>query len=130
MNYDDIINLTYIKSKRRKQMTLDERAAQFMPFAALTGYGEMVKETGRLTSKRINLDDDMKEKINNKLLFLNSKIKEKPMATFTYFINDIRKQGGKYITVSGNIKKIDLINHMIVLVDNTKIPINDIIDIN
>ena len=130
MNYDDIINLTYIKSKRHKQMSLDERAAQFMPFAALTGYGEMVKETGRLTSKRINLDEDMKENINNKLLFLNSKIKEKPLVTFTYFINDLRKQGGKYITVSGNIKKIDLINHIIVLVDNTKIPINDIINVN
>ncbi len=130
MNYDDIINFTYIKSKRHKQMSLDERAAQFMPFAALTGYGEMVKEMGRLTSKRINLDDDMKEKINNKLFFLNSKIKEKPLATFTYFISDLRKEGGKYITVSGNIKKIDLINHMIVLVDNTKIPINDIISVN
>ena len=110
-------------------MSLYDRAAQFQPFAALTGYNDLIFESSRLTKKKIILSEDEKNTINDKLLLLDSNIKIKPLATFTYFIKDNKKSGGNYITISGNVKKIDLYNKIIILTNNQKISIDDIIDI-
>ena len=128
-DYQDIINLPHKVSQNHKQMSLYDRAAQFQPFAALTGYNDLVIESSRLTKKKIILSEDEKITINDKLLLLDSNIKAKPLASFTYFIKDNKKSGGNYITISGNVKKIDLYNKIIILTNNQKIPIDDIIDI-
>ena len=106
-NYEDIINLPHYEPKNHQRMSIKARAAQFAPFAALTGYGDMVRETARLTDVRIELDEEEKNMINNKLQIIQSKIKELPKASITYFMPDNRKFGGEYITTTGNIKKID-----------------------
>ena len=110
-------------------MPIESRAAQFAPFAALTGYDEAVKEAARLTDERIEIDEGLKSIINNKLQIILENIKEKPEITITYFIHDKNKSGGKYITISGNVNKIDMTNGYIMLIDKTKISINEIINI-
>ena len=127
-NYDDIINLKRPISKKHKPMSLYNRAAQFAPFAALTGYDNVIDETGRLTDEMLLLDEYQKSDINNQLLYL---IENKDVvASYTYFIKDKYKKGGSYITVVGNIKKVDLDNHKIVLEDKTVVNIEDIVAIN
>lgn len=128
-NYDDIINLPHFESKKHKRMSLEARSAQFAPFSALTGYEDIVKETARLTDKRIEIDDELKQKLNNKLQFILNNIDLNPEITFTYFVKDNQKSGGKYIEKTGIIKKIDNINGLIILKDKSKIKINDIINI-
>ena len=128
-NYDDIINLPHYVSKKRPQMSIESRSAQFAPFAALTGYDEQVKETARLTDKKIELEDGQKEILNNKLLYILENINSKPEITFTYFVKDNKKNGGKYVDKTGIVRKIDMIEQYIQLIDKSKIDINDIIDI-
>ena len=103
-NYDDIINLPYRKSTQRPRMEIINRAAQFAPFSALTGYETAVKETARQTDKKIELDEYMKEEINLKLQSLL--ISEDNQAEITYFVPDKRKSGGKYETKIGTVAKI------------------------
>lgn len=95
-NYDDIINLPHYESKIRKRMSLEARSAQFAPFAALTGYDNKVKETARLTDKKIELTDEEYNLINSKLQIIKDHIKEQPEIIFTIFIKDKLKDGGKY----------------------------------
>lgn len=128
-SYEDIINLPHHVSKTRKPMSLENRSAQFAPFAALTGYGEAIQETSRLTTNKKDLSETEKSIIDNKLRILNSSIKDKPLATITYFVPDSKKSGGKYITESGNIRRIDVINNEIIFVNKKIIKITDIIDI-
>ena len=128
-NYDDIINLPHYVSKKRPQMSIEARSAQFAPFAALTGYDEQVKETSRLTDKRIELEDGQKEILNNKLLYILENINMKPEINFTYFVPDNKKSGGKYIERTAIIRKIDMIEQYIQFIDKSKININDIIEI-
>ena len=128
-NYDDIINLPHYVSKKRPQMSIEARSAQFAPFAALTGYDEKVKETARLTDKKIELEEGQKEILNNKLLYLLENIDAKPEITFTYFIKDNKKTGGKYIDKTGVVRKIDMIEQYIQFIDKTKIYIDDILSI-
>lgn len=128
-NYDDIINLPHFESKKHKRMSIEARSAQFAPFSALTGYEDIVKETARLTDKRIEIDDELKQILNNKLQFILKNIDLFPEITFTYFVNDKQKSGGKYIEKIGIIKKIDTINGLIILKDKSKIKIKDIINI-
>lgn len=129
-DYLDIINLPHHNSSNHKRMSMEKRASQFSPFAALTGYEELVKETARLTDKRIEIDEEVKQIINDKLQIINKNIKNKPKATFTYFIPDLKKNGGKYVNLTRIVKKIDEFNGIIILEDNCKIPITEIIDIN
>ena len=129
-NYDDIINLEHHISKKHPQMSLYARSAQFAPFAALTGYEDAVRGTSRETSKQIDIDDEIKAILDGKIQMLSELIKKKPEVSITYFIHDLKKDGGAYITVDGIIKKIDAYNQNIVLIDKTEIPINDIIDIS
>ena len=128
-NYDDIINLPHYVSKKRPQMSMEARSAQFAPFAALSGYDEQVKETARLTDKKIELEDSEKEKLNNKLLYLVENIDAKQDITVTYFVKDNKKSGGKYINKTGIVKKIAMVELYIQFVDKTKIEFNDIIEI-
>lgn len=127
--YDDIINLPHHVSKTRKQMPISERAGQFAPFAALTGYDDEVKETARLVDKEIVLDDEVKEMISNKLNIIETFIKDKPLVTITYFIDDIKKDGGKYEEITSNIRRIDEVKRVVILTDKSEINIDKIIDI-
>ena len=127
--YNDIINLPHYISNKHPQMTIESRAAQFAPFAALTGYEDEVEETARITDKRIEITDEIKSKINMKLQIIQEKIKTNPKVTITYFISDNKKEGGSYKTVTSNVLKIDKYNKQIILKDNKEIFISDIINI-
>lgn len=129
-NYDDIIDLEHYEPKRHPRMSIESRSAQFAPFAALTGHNDAIKETERLTTNRIELSDFDKDLINNKLLLIDKLKSEKPLITFTYFIYDNKKSGGKYIDITGIVKRIDLVNSIIYLTNNVNIPIDEILDIN
>lgn len=104
--YDDILYCARPAS-RRARMTPGNRAAQFAPFAALTGYDEAVAETARLTDRRRELDDSEKERLNAMLLSLAERIEERPEVEVTWFVPDARKDGGAYVTGTGRLKKID-----------------------
>lgn len=127
--YDDIINLPRHISKKRPPMAIKDRVAQFSPFAALTGHDAEVKETARITEKRVELDQYMKEKLNHKLQILMDKVKEEPEINITYFEPDDKKDGGTYITIIGTVKKIDKYNKIILMKDYVSIPLDEIIDI-
>ena len=129
-DYSDIINLPHFESTKHKRMSIEARSAQFAPFAALTGYEDAVKETARLTDKRIEIDDGLKQILNNKLQYILKNIDLNPIISLTYFKKDNKKSGGKYITKEVIIKKIDTIEGNITLKDKNKIKINDIINID
>ena len=126
-NYSDIINLPHHVSNKHPQMPKD---AQFAPFAALTGYGDAVEETARITDSRIELAEEMKTIINEKLNVIDTNISNKPQVTFTYFVPDKRKNGGSYETITGNVRQIDLVNNIIILTNKEKINISDLIGIS
>ena len=128
-NYDDIINLKRPISKHPK-MSLYQRSAQFAPFAALTGYEGQVKETARLTDRRIELDEEMKLILDLKIQVIKEMLSDNPEVEITYFIPDTRKDGGKYETIIDNVKKIDSYNEHIIMQNNLKIEIKEIININ
>lgn len=129
--YDDIINLSHNVSKKHPQMPMEERAAQFAPFAALVGYEDAVEETARLTDKKIELDEEAKNILDMKMQMLNEQMKVQiyPKVTIMYFVPDLKKDGGKYIQISGTIKKIDEFKQLVILDDKTEISINDVISI-
>lgn len=128
--YDDIIGLSHHVSPTRSRMSIIDRAAQFSPFAALTGHNEAVRETERLTDERIELDENKKTILNEKLQIIMEKQKEQPEITFTFFMPDSRKNGGKYVDITGVVKKIDEIERCVRLMDGTRILINDIYEIS
>jgi len=128
-NYDDIINLPHHVSKTRPQMSMLDRAAQFSPFAALTGYDAAIKETGRLTDEKIELDEDTKAALDMKQAYLIEMIDEQPEITIIYFLPDARKAGGAYVTVTGNLKRFDEYERLLILTNGKKIPMDDIADI-
>ena len=128
-NYNDIINNPHHTSKTRKRMSQSNRAAQFAPFAALTGYDAAIGEAARLTETKIELDDKTKEILNMKLAFLKNHIKDRPYVTITYFVPDSKKEGGAYVDYSGNIRVIDEIKHSIIFTDRTTVAIEMICDI-
>lgn len=127
-NYDDIINLNRPISKH-KHMTIEERSAQFAPFAALVGYDNAVKETARLTENKIELNDEQQDMLNFKLRYLYDNINNKNEVTITHFVKDNKKVGGKYINTTGIIKQIDPVQENIKLNNNVIIYMNDIINI-
>ena len=127
--YKDIINLPHHTSKKHPAMSLNNRSAQFAPFSALTGYDEKIREIARTTDKKIELDDGRKLIINDKLSWLKKHIKENPQITVTYFLKDKKKRGGKYQTITGQIKRIDELEKTLYLTNKTKIKIEDITNI-
>ena len=127
--YDDIINLPHHVSKKHPPMSKEIRAAQFAPFAALTGYDDQVKETARLTNERKELAEGLKLVINEKIKKIQAEINLKPEIEVTYFIPDLKKQGGKYVTVKGHVKKVDEYKQLIIFEDKREIPFQEIIEI-
>lgn len=128
-NYNDIINKPHHISKTRKRMSQSNRAAQFAPFAALTGHDASIREEARLTDKKIELDDKAQETLNNKLNFLKEHLKERPEIIVTYFVPDIKKDGGAYVEYIGAIRLIDELEQTLIFTDRTTIDIEMILDI-
>ena len=128
-NYKDIINLPHHTSKTRPRMSVYNRAAQFSPFAALTGYDEAVKETARFTHEKVELDEYHIAMINDKINTALENKEQNLLLNITFFRPDRRKKGGEYLTVTGVVRRIDKVQHTLVLKDGTSIPINHIYDI-
>lgn len=128
--YKDIINLERPRSQKKVQMPRKDRAAQFAPFAALTGHEAAVKETGRLTEKRIELDQYMKDELNRKLQILRKQIKDQPKVSISYFEADGRKEGGRYINLRARVKKIDSYGRTILMEDDSLIPMDEILKLD
>jgi len=128
--YEDIIHLPHHVSSKRPRMSAVDRAAQFSPFAALVGYDAAIQETGRLTTEKIELTEEEKSFLDQKQKILLERIAEHPEITVTYFLPDDRKNGGSYTTVTGNLKRIDDVSHVILLTDGTGISIDDILKID
>ena len=128
-DYDDIINLPHHVSSTRPQMSMIDRAAQFSPFAALTGYDAAIKETGRLTDEKIELDEEALSNLNMKFQILFEKLDEQPDIAITYFKPDETKSGGAYLTTTDKIKKVDEYERIITTANGTKIPMDDVINL-
>ena len=131
--YEDIIDHPHHQSKTRPHMSLQNRAAQFAPFAALSGYGEAVAETERITEERAILDESVVDEINRKLAEiaerLNSESGNEPYVSITYFVDDLLKDGGSYVHAAGNVKKVDAYERQVLMKDGTVIPMRDIFDV-
>ena len=128
--YDDIIHLPHHVSPTRPRMSVADRAAQFSPFAALTGYDAAVKETARLTDEQIELDENSKTILNEKLQMILERLGEQIEVQITYFRPDSRKSGGAYVTATGVVKKIDTYERSVMMADGTKILIDRIYEID
>ncbi len=126
--YADIIHLSRPKSTH-PPMSLNNRSFQFAPFSALTGYDEKIKETARITSSKIDLTEEEKLKLNDKLEWLKENINRNPEVTITYFVADKKKSGGSYQKITGNIRRIDKVGKCLVFRDKTKVFLDDIIKV-
>ena len=127
--YDDILHLHHPTSKRHPRMPIVDRAAQFSPFAALTGHKAAIEETARVTDRRIELDEDAKEQLDQTLQLLLERIDEQPEITVTWFSPDKKKAGGQYHTATGKLKRIDTQESRLILTDGTQIPLEDLLEI-
>jgi len=127
--YDDIIHLPHPISPRHPRMSVRSRAAQFAPFAALSGYGDAIDETGRLTDRQILPDESEVSSLERRLQLLWENLAAQPRAIFTYFRPDERKSGGAYFTVEGTVKKIDPIEKAVTLQRGTVIPMEDLLSV-
>lgn len=127
--YDDIIHLPHHVSKTRPQMSMQDRAAQFSPFAALTGYDAAILETGRLTEDKLELGEETQAILDRKQRYLAEIIDTKPEITVTYFVPDEKKSGGAYSTVTGFLKRIDEYERVLMLTDGRKIQLDAVLDI-
>ena len=127
--YDEIMELPHHVSKTRPQMPLSDRAAQFAPFAALTGYDSAIKETGRLTDERIELGEEALAALDRKYQLLMDTLDDAPEVTIIYFQPDERKAGGQYVSATGTVKKVDTFGRRILLQDGTRIPLDSVYDL-
>jgi hypothetical protein len=127
--YDDIIHLPHHRSSKHPPMPQADRAAQFSPFAALTGYDAAVKETARLTDRRIELDEDEKAALDETLRALVQRIDQRPEVRLTYFQPDEKKDGGAYVTAAGKLKRVDALTRTLLLEDGRKIPMDSVISV-
>ena len=124
--YEDIVNLPPHISKRHPQPSMMDRAARFAPFAAITGYEEMVLEEARVTEERVDLDEGALSLLNEKLNMIQEFLDEEPEVTITYFEPDKKKSGGAYVSITGVVKRIDEYEHFVIMTDGKKIRIEDI----
>ena len=127
--YDDIINMQHHISSNREHMSELDRAAQFSPFAAVTGYDGAIKETARLTEQRIELDETAKTVLDEKLRIVQEQLSRQQEITIVFFKPDEMKAGGTYISMRCIVKKIDEYERIVVMQDGTRIPIEEIVDI-
>ena len=125
--YNDILYLPHHASTRHPPMPMSDRAAQFSPFAALTGHSDAIQETERLTGERVELSEEAKILLDQKQQYLASL--DRPELTVTYFVADTKKEGGAYVSINGILKKIDPIERMMILVGGQAIPLDDIAEI-
>ena len=125
-SYDDIIGLPHHTSAKHPRMSILDRAAQFAPFSALSGYGVALAETARLTEQRINLTEEELLELDHKQQILMANIDKQPEITVTWFCPDERKEGGEDITTTGSLRRIDEVRRVVVLVDGTEISMDDI----
>jgi hypothetical protein len=125
--YDDIINLPHHVSTTRIHMKREDRAAQFSPFAALTGHGAAIRETARLTDRKLDLDENEKASLDEKLSILEDRIEDHPTVTVTYFVPDERKAGGRYATVTGQLKRIEPVERELLLDDGCRIGMDEVV---
>lgn len=128
-HYDDIIDLPHHVSPTRPQMPMSDRAAQFSPFAALVGYDAAIRETGRLTDAKVEMEDDALNDLDEKFQVLMDHLKEKPEIKITYFRADERKVGGAYLQVSGVVRKTSEFERKLILDDGIEIKLDDIVDL-
>lgn len=128
--YEDIINLPRPVSVSHPPMPVADRAAQFSPFAALTGHEDAITETARLTDKKPELDDTRKSELGERLEYIRERLNEENIVTITYFLPDRKKEGGAFVTETDTVKKIDDYEASIIMTKGTVIPINDIFDID
>lgn len=127
--YDDIIEFPHHVSPVHPQMARSDRAAQFSPFAALTGYEMVIQEAGRTTDERIELDEDAKNLLDEKLRMILNQTAGCRGAEITFFQPDPRKEGGTYVAVTGQVKKIDTRERAVVMVDGKRIPLENIVEV-
>lgn len=127
--YDDMLYMPHHQSKTRPRMSLYNRAAQFAPFAALTGYDDEISESGRFTSQRIELDENAKEALDQKLMLIMEEIPRPIPHQYTYYVADPYKEGGSYQTVTGIIKKLNTLDKTITLYDADQLHDGIIIDL-
>ena len=128
--YEDIINLPHHVSERHPQMPMAERAAQFSPFAALTGFGAVIRETERQTDQMREMTENERGELDYKLGILCNFPGEKPCVAITYFVPDEKKEGGAYRTIRGQMKKIDSYEREIIMKDGSHIPIDCVLELN
>ena len=128
--YDDIIDLPHHQSATRPRMSRINRAAQFAPFAALTGYEAAIQEMGRLTDLHLELDESRKAVLNERLRLLMLHLRDKPEVTITYFEPDLKKSGGAYLSVTGYVRKVDEYSRTVSLEDGTSVLIDQIFGID
>ena len=127
--YDDIIDLPHPTSQNHPRMSLYDRAAQFSPFAALTGHSAAIAETGRLTDQRVEMDEYEMARVDAELQRLQELLPGGPTASITYFVPDERKNGGSYQSITGEVKRIDAVAEMIQMTDRREIPIEDVFSV-
>ena len=127
--YDDIIHLPHHVSRNHPQMPMLDRAAQFAPFAALTGYEAAVGETARLTAERRELDAQEAEELNRRLVAIIARLPDRPEATIEYFVPDDRKAGGAFVSVTGRVRHISVPERTLVMEDGTVIPLDDVVSV-
>ena len=127
--YADIIDLPHHVSKKHPQMSMANRAAQFSPFAAVSGHDDAIEETARVTEEKIELTEDEKTILDGKLQMIQAHIKEQPEVTVTYFVPDKKKTGGAYVTVTGVAKRIDDVHRTLYLKDEQRIKLDDVLTI-
>lgn len=126
--YDDMIDLPHPTSARHRRMSVLDRAAQFSPFAALTGYEAAVQETARLTEDWREPDESVLEQLDEQLKLLREHLAERPVVHITYFLPDEKKTGGRYVSVTGQVRKLDEYEHQIIFTDGTRIPVSEIVE--
>lgn len=128
--YDDIIHLPHYQSERRAKVPLYDRAAQFSPFAALTGYEAVIEETGRLTDRQVDLDEGSIAMINESLRILQERSDRENVVTAVWFVPDERKSGGTYEKKTGTVKKVDAYEQCLVFTDGTRIPFDCLLELS
>lgn len=128
--YDDLLNLPHHTSAVQPAMPMQNRAAQFAPFAALVGYDALIRETARLTDQKVELDESVKAELNEKLRLLLELLPQQPEVTITYFQPDNRKAGGSYRTVTKIVRKYRSIDNMLIMMDGAQIPVNEIVSLD
>lgn len=129
MSYEEMLYMPHPVSKKHPQMSRYDRAAQFSPFAALTGHEAAVQEAARITQRKVELDENEKEQLNQTLVMLLEKYQGHPMISITYFCPDAQKDGGEYKTVKGQIRKLDENRKVIYLENHTEISLEQVIRI-